>query len=60
MSGLLFNFWKPDGLFINMDMAKGYGGLLDVGSKSGGMIIELSHLNRYSITADGSKINARD
>jgi hypothetical protein len=60
MSGLRVNFWKPDGLFIKMDMAKGYDGLLAVGSKSDGRIIELSHLNRYSITADGSKINARD
>jgi hypothetical protein len=27
---------KPEGLFIKMDMAKGYGGLLAVGSKSDG------------------------
>jgi hypothetical protein len=43
-----------------MDMAKGYGGLLAVGSNPMAGIIDLSHLNRYSIKAIGSKINARD
>jgi hypothetical protein len=33
MSGLWVSFWKPVGLFIKMDMAKGYGGLLAMGSK---------------------------
>jgi hypothetical protein len=36
---------KPECLFIMMDMAKGYGGLLAVGSKSDGRIRDLSHLN---------------
>jgi hypothetical protein len=60
MSELWVNFAKPEGLFIKMDMAKGYGGLLAVGSKSDDRIRDLSHLNQYSITAVGSKINARD
>jgi hypothetical protein len=34
MSGLRVSFGKLDGLFIKMDMAKGYGGLLVMGSKS--------------------------
>jgi hypothetical protein len=36
MSGLWVSFGNPEGLFINMDMAKGCGGLLAVGSKSDG------------------------
>jgi hypothetical protein len=33
MSGLRVSFGKPEGLFIKMDMAKGYGGMLTMGSK---------------------------
>jgi hypothetical protein len=36
MSGLRVSFGKPEGLFIKMDMAKGYSGLLAVRSKSDG------------------------
>jgi hypothetical protein len=36
MSGLRVSFGKPEGLFIKMDMEKGYGGLLAVESKSDG------------------------
>jgi hypothetical protein len=36
MSGMRVSFGKPDGLFIKMDMTKGYDGLLVVGTKSDG------------------------
>jgi hypothetical protein len=36
MSRLRVSFRKLEGLFIKMDMAKGYGGLLAMGSKSDG------------------------
>jgi hypothetical protein len=36
MSGLWVSFGKPEGLFIKIDMVKGYGGLLAVGSKFDG------------------------
>jgi hypothetical protein len=60
MSGLQVSFGKPEGLFIKMDMAKGYGVLLAVGSKSDGRDQRLITPEPVFYHSDGSKINARD